>query len=68
MNKVKQVFDRAIENVGFNSTKSIDIWLKYIDFETMRNNLNFVNLLCWMALELPLKDIQAILDKYEGIL
>ena len=60
--------DRALENVGFNSIKSVDIWLKYIDFETMRNNLNFVNLLCWMALEVPLQDSNAILDKFVGIL
>ena len=32
--------------------------MKYIDFETTRNNLSFVNLLCYMALETPLTDGQ----------
>jgi hypothetical protein len=67
-NKLKQILDRALENVGFNSIQSVDIWLKYIDFETERNNLILVNLLCWMALEVPLKDGKAVLDKSMGII
>lgn len=47
---------------------SAEIWIKYIDFETMRNNLSLVNLLCYMALETPLLNGQVILDKYIGIL
>lgn len=66
--KVKLVFERALENVGHNSMASAEIWIKYIDFETMRNNLSLVNLLCYMALETPLLNGQVILDKYIGIL
>lgn len=47
---------------------SAEIWIKYIDFETMRNNLSLVNLLCYTALETPLLNGQVILDKYIGIL
>ena len=42
---------------------SSEIWIKYIDFETTRNNLPLVNLLCYMALETPLIDGQEMLDK-----
>jgi len=34
----------------------------------MRNNLSLVNVLCYMALELPLEDQPKILAKYIGIL
>ena len=61
--KLKQVFERALENVGFSHMASSEIWIKYIDFETTRNNLSLVNLLCYMALETPLTDGQQILDK-----
>ena len=61
--KLKQAFERALENVGFSHMGSLEIWIKYIDFETTRNNLSLVNLLCYMALETPLTDGQQILDK-----
>lgn len=42
------------------------IWTKYIEFETLRNNLIVVNLLCYMALEVPSK--RSVLDKYQVLI
>lgn len=61
--KLKQVFDRAIDNIGFTHMGSTSIWIKYIDFEIMRNNLNLVNLYCFMALQTPLKGSDQIINK-----
>jgi hypothetical protein len=47
-----------------HNVDSAQIWLKYIDFETTRNNLAVVNLLCWMALEQPMVEGQRLLEKY----
>lgn len=43
--------------------QSVRIWLKYIDFEMMRNNLTLVNTLSFMALRLPLEGSTHILTK-----
>jgi hypothetical protein len=48
--KMKAVLDRAMECVGHTRLDSACIWIKYIDFETMRNNMALVNLLCFMAM------------------
>lgn len=48
--RMKAVLDRAIECVGHTRLDSAGLWLKYIDFETTRNNMALVNLLCYMAL------------------
>jgi len=68
--KMKAIFERAMESVGHTRVDSGSIWLKYIDFEIMRNNMALVNLLCYMAVSTPLKsdDSQKLLTKYEGIL
>jgi len=47
-----------------HNVDSAQMWLKYIDFETTRNNLAVVNLLCWMALEQPMVEGQRLLEKY----
>ena len=52
--KLAQIFDKALDNVGLYDLDSAQIWLKYIDFEILRNNMAKVNLLCFMALETPL--------------
>ena len=51
--KMKQIFERAIDNVGFTHVDATEIWTHYIDFETLRNNLTIVNLLCYLSLEQP---------------
>lgn len=68
--RMKTIFERAMESVGHTRVDSGSIWLKYIDFEIMRNNMALVNLLCYMALSTPLRteDSQKLLAKYEGIL
>jgi len=47
--KMKQVLDKALESVGQSHMDSAPLWIKYIDFETTRNNLSMVNLLCYIA-------------------
>ena len=38
------------------------------DFETLRNNLTIVNLLCHLSLEQPMSGLEMLSQKYEGIL
>jgi len=45
--KLQQMFEKSIETIGHTDFSSTPIWQKYIDFETMRNNLAFVNVLCF---------------------
>ena len=68
--KTKAILERAMESVGHTRVDSGCIWLKYIDFETIRNNVSLVNLLCYMAMQTPLRseDSQKVLGKYEGII
>ena len=68
--KMKAVLDRATECVGHTRLDSACIWIKYIDFETTRNNITLVNLLCYMAVQTPFNgdDSKNVLAKYEGIL
>lgn len=68
--KTKAILERAMESVGHTRVDSGCIWLKYIDFEIIRNNMALVNLLCYMAVSTPLRseDAQQLLAKYEGIL
>ena len=66
--KLKIIFDKALENVGFLCISSSDIWTKYITFETTNNNLTQVNLLCFMALENPLDKREEILGQYVSTL
>lgn len=68
--RMKAVLDRAIECVGHTRLDSACIWIKYIDFETTRNNMALVNLLCYMALQTPFSgdDSKKLLGKYENIL
>ena len=68
--KMKAILERAMESVGHTRADSGCIWLKYIDFETMRNNVAMINLLCYMAMQTPLRseDSQKVLAKCEGIL
>jgi hypothetical protein len=66
--KLKTVFEKALENVGFLSCSSFDIWTKYITFETTNNNLTQVNLLYFMALENPLHQGEEILKQYVSTL
>jgi hypothetical protein len=67
-NKLKTIFDKALENVGFLCSSSSDIWTKYINFETTNNNLTQVNLLCFMALENPLHKREELFKRYVSIL
>lgn len=53
--------------MGLYDFSSTPIWMKYIDFETMRNNLSFVNVLCYVAIDTPLADKQSLLRKYLGL-
>lgn len=68
--KMKAVLDRAMECVGHTRLDSACIWIKYIDFETTRNHMALVNLLCFMAMQTPFnaEDSKKVLAKYEGIL
>jgi hypothetical protein len=67
---MKLVLDRALEGVGHTRLDSASIWIKYINFETTRNNTALVNLLCYMALQTPFSggDSKTVLTKYENIL
>lgn len=51
-----------------SNKSATQLWLKYIDFETTRNNLAVVNLLCWMSLEQPMTDSEKLLEKYTDTL
>ena len=63
------MFEKAIDTVGQTHFDAMPIWLKYIDFEKVRNNLSIVNILCYMALETPMADNITILSsRYMGIL
>jgi len=66
--KLKIIFDKALENVGFLCASSSDVWTKYITFETTNNNLTQANLLCFMALENPLHKREEILGQYVSTL
>jgi hypothetical protein len=66
--KLKIVFEKALENVGFLSCSSFDIWTKFITFETTNNNLTQVNLLYFMALETPLHKREEVLKQYVSTL
>lgn len=48
-------FERAMQNVG-HSLRSVNLWLMWIDFETMYSNWAKCNLLCYLALKTPLID------------
>lgn len=65
---MKQIFERAIDNVGFTHVHAAELWSRYIDFETLRNNLTIVNLLCHLSLEQPMSGLEMLSQKYEGIL
>jgi len=58
-----KLYERAIENIGSTHIGAAKIWASYIDFETMRNNLAKVNLLCFKALETPMQNNTQILTK-----
>lgn len=66
----KGVLDRALEAVGHYRLDSGCLWIEYINFEYKRNNKALVNLLCYMAMQTPLRteESQFLLSKYEGIL
>ena len=66
----KVVLDKALEAVGHHRHDSGCLWIEYINFEYKRNNKALVNLLCYMAMQTPLRteDSQFLLQKYEGIL
>lgn len=68
--KLAQIFDKALDNVGLYDQDSAEVWLKYIDFEILRDNMAKVNLLCFMALETPLngEKLKEVKDKYTTIL
>jgi len=53
--QLKQFFESCLDNLGDVNVNCVQIWIRYIDFETMRNNLALVNLLCYMALEQPME-------------
>jgi len=36
--KTKLIYERALDNVG-NHMKGSEVWLKYVDFEMMRNHM-----------------------------
>ena len=45
--KLKEFFERCIDTYGEVRTDCVDLWIKYIDYETMRNNLCLANALCF---------------------
>jgi hypothetical protein len=57
-----QIFERALKNVG-QSMRSVNLWLMWIDFETMMFNMAKCNLLCYVALKTPLIHHEQILTK-----
>jgi hypothetical protein len=61
--KLKAFFEKCLETFGTTNTQSVRIWLNYIDFEMMRNNLTLVSTLSFMALRLPLEGNSQILNK-----
>ena len=66
--KSRQVSDRAIESVGTSHFHCESIWKQYIDTETCRNNLAYVNLLGYMSLEVPMNDHEEVVQKYVGLI
>lgn len=54
--KLRQVSERAIESVGLPHYHSASVWKQFIDNETCRNNLAYVNLLGYMCIETPIND------------
>jgi len=58
----QSLFDRAILSVG-RHTKSVNIWLLWIDFQTSFYNMAFVNLICYLAVQTPLLQHELVLGK-----
>ena len=59
---IKQLFERAIQTVG-KHMKSAQIWIQYINFETMMMHMGFSFLLCFAAVQTPLLQIDEIYQK-----
>ena len=59
---MKQLFERAIQNVG-KHMKAAQIWIKYINFETQMFHFSFSFLLCFVAIQTPLLEIEQIYQK-----
>jgi len=57
------VFERAIQAVG-KQMLATNIWLMWIDYETSFLNMAKCNLLCFLALQTPLLNIDLVLSKY----
>ena len=55
-----------MDSICLHNMQSGQIWLKYIDFELLRNNLIFVNVLYYMAAKTPLggDDNQQLMLRY----
>ena len=56
---MKQLFERAIQNVG-KHMKSAQIWIQYINFETQMFHMGFSFLLCFVAIQTPLLQLDEI--------
>lgn len=61
-------FESCLENVCVSDPGSIQVWLRYADFETMRNNLVALNTICYFGLEQNLDQVSLLEQKYIGIL
>lgn len=60
--QLSTLFERAIQSVGQLST-STDIWLMWIDVEMSHLNMAKCNLICWLALKVPLLGLSQIYNK-----
>ena len=56
---MRQLFERAIQNVG-KHMKSAQIWIQYINFETQMFRFGFSFMLCYVAIQTPLLQIDEI--------
>ncbi|CDW82944.1 pre-mrna-processing factor [Stylonychia lemnae] len=65
--KCKQIFERAVDNVG-QHMKGLEIWTKYMDFETTLNHMSFVNLLGYLSVKTPLIGTEEAETKYLEII
>ena len=45
--KLKDFLEKCIETYGEVRSDCVELWVRYIDFETMRNNLALANALCF---------------------
>jgi hypothetical protein len=58
---LKNFFESCMENFMLTNPQCVKLWMAYIEFETLRNNLPMVNVLCYMALSTSLKSSSQVL-------